>query len=113
MLLPVPSPDVIYRAVNDGAVLLNMNDEVYYGLNEVGSYIWEHLPPVLETFDELCAAMQREYRDVPDESIRTDVRTLLGDLLTNGLVSSPARMDGTNETLATGENHQAASPRLG
>jgi DNA-directed RNA polymerase specialized sigma24 family protein len=33
MLLPTPNPDVIHKAVADGAVLLSTRDEVYYGLN--------------------------------------------------------------------------------
>ncbi len=111
--LPTPHPDVIYRAVDGGAVLLCMTDEVYYGLNTVGSYIWEHLPPVLGTIDELCTAMHSEYPDVREQTIRTDVRALLDDLLKNGLVLSPARMDATNESLTGGERHQAAAPRLG
>lgn len=113
MRLPAPNPQVIYRGVDDGAVLLCMTDEVYYGLNSVGSYIWEHLPPALATFDALIATMLAKYPDVPEETIRTDARALLDDLLKNGLVFSPARMDVTDETLATGEAHQAAAPRLG
>lgn len=111
--LPTPNPEVIYRAVDGGAVLLCMTDEVYYGLNAVGSYVWEHLPPVLGTIDDLCTAMQTEYPDVPEQTIRTDVRALLDDLLKSGLVLSPARMDVTNEPLTAGESHQAAAPRLG
>lgn len=103
--LPTPNPDVMYRAVDGGAVLLCMTDEVYYGLNAVGSYVWEHLPPVLTTIDELCTAMQAEYPDAPEQTIRADVRALLGDLLKNGLV--------TNDTLAAGESRRAAAPRLG
>jgi len=111
--LPTPNPEVIYRAVDGGAVLLCMTDEVYYGLNAVGSYVWEHLPPVLGTIDDLCTAMQTQYPDVPEQTIRTDVRALLDDLLKSGLVLSPARMDVTNEPLTAGESHQATAPRLG
>ena len=46
MLLPIPNPDVIHKAVGDGAVLLSTKDEVYYGLNAVGTCIWERLSPV-------------------------------------------------------------------
>ena len=111
--LPAPNPEVVYRAVDGGAVLLCMTDEVYYGLNAVGSYIWEHLSPVLGTIDELCTAMHAEYPDVTEQTIRTDVRALLDDLLKNGLVLSPARMDATNESLTGGGRHPAAAPRLG
>jgi hypothetical protein len=107
MRLPAPNPDVMYREVDDGAVLLSPKDEVYYGLNAVGSYIWEHLSPVLQTLDDLSDSLGARYPDVPAETIRADARALLNDLLTHGLVS-PA-----NESYAAQEADQAASPRLG
>ena len=88
MLLPVPNPEVIYKAVDGGAVLLSTTDEVYYGLNEVGGQIWEHLPPVLRTFDELTAALAARYPAVPAETIHADARALLDALLASGLVRS-------------------------
>lgn len=86
MLLPVPNPEVIYKAVEGGAVLLSTTDEVYYGLNEVGGQIWEHLPPVLRTFDELTTSLVARYPGVPLETIRADARALLDALLSSGLV---------------------------
>ena len=86
MLLPVPNPEVIYKAVECGAVLLSTTDEVYYGLNEVGGQIWEHLPPVLRTFDELIASLAARYPAVPADTIRADARALLDQLLSSGLV---------------------------
>jgi hypothetical protein len=104
MRLPAPSPDVMYRAVDGGAVLLSVRDEVYYGLNTVGSYIWEHLPPVLQTVDELMDALAARHPDVPEQTIRADVRELLDNLLINGLV---------HENHAPREAHQTAPPGLG
>lgn len=89
MLLPTPNPDVIYKAVDGGAVLLSTADEVYYGLNEAGGHIWEHLPPVLTTLDELCASLAARYPDVPLATIRADARALLDALSTSGLVHQP------------------------
>lgn len=97
MLLPVPNPEVIYKAVEGGAVLLSTTDEVYYGLNEVGGHIWEHLPPVLRTFDELSATLTARYPGVPVETIRADARALLDALLTSGLVRSAAREHSVQE----------------
>jgi len=90
MMLPVPDRDVIYKAVDSGAVLLSTKEEVYYGLNAVGGYIWEHLPPVLETLDELSASLSALYPEVPVETIRADASELLDDLLAASLVHLPA-----------------------
>jgi len=111
--LPAPTRDVIYRAVDGGAVLLCMTDEVYYGLNTAGSYIWEHLPPALETFEELCTALQTAYPDVPEQTIRADARALLDDLLASGLVIAPAPTAATSELLTAGESVQPASTGVG
>jgi hypothetical protein len=62
MRLPIPNPDVIHKTVADGAVLLSTKDEVYYGLNSVGTCIWEHLPPVLTELDDLCARVGKVCR---------------------------------------------------
>lgn len=85
-MLPSANPDVIYKALADGAVLLSTTDEVYFGLNEVGARVWEHLPPVLETLDDLCAAIGAEYPDVDPEMIRADVSQLLAELAEHKLV---------------------------
>lgn len=86
MLLPIPSPDVIHKAVADGAVLLSTKDEVYYGLNAVGTCIWERLPPVLTHLDDLCVSVSKVYPDIDPRTIRTDAEQLIGELLAHGLL---------------------------
>ena len=85
MLLPIPNPDVIHKAVGDGAVLLSTKDEVYYGLNTVGTCIWERLSPLTE-LDDLCASVSKVYPDVDPQTIRRDAEQLIGDLLAHGLL---------------------------
>lgn len=85
-LLPDPSPDVIYKTVTGGAVLLSTKDEVYYGLNAVAAAVWGRLPPVFSELDELCADVSQLYPDVDSRTIRTDVPALLENLLACGLV---------------------------
>lgn len=85
-LLPLVSPNVIYRALDDGGILLSTTDEVYYGLNLVGVRVWELLPPALSTVDELCLALESTYPDVDRDTIRADVAAMLADLTALGLV---------------------------
>jgi hypothetical protein len=113
MRLPAPNPDVIYKPVDDGAVLLSVRDEVYYGLNAIGGYIWEHLPPVFATLDELVAGLTALYPAVPAETITADVRELLEDLLNNGLVRPVADSDDGADATHFGEARQAAPRGLG
>lgn len=86
MLLPSPNPNVIHKAVGDGAVLLSTKDEIYYGLNTVGACIWERLPPVLTELDDLCASLSMLYPDIDPETIRADAQELIEDLLAHGLL---------------------------
>ncbi len=84
--LPTRNPDVLFKRVGDGAVLLSIVDEVYFGLDPVGARIWELLPPQSDSLAEVCAAIGRDYQDATPEAIDADVRELLDDLLSTGLV---------------------------
>lgn len=85
-MLPRPHPDVVFRTVSDGAVLLHVREEVYFGLNDVGSRIWQLLPPVTASLDELCVKLGQAYGDVAPEVLRADVVELLSQLEANQLV---------------------------
>jgi hypothetical protein len=85
--LPVPRPSVVFCEVEDGAVLLHVEDEIYFSLSDVAARIWRLLPPVHTTLVELCDALQQLYPDVPPEVIREDVHGLLADLLESRLVT--------------------------
>lgn len=89
-MLPAASPDVVFAPVEGGAVLFSIRDETYYSLNAVGVRVWQLLPPAASSLDELCAALQRDYPDVPLSELRTDVEAMLSDLAEMGLVAFPA-----------------------
>jgi hypothetical protein len=84
-MLPSANPSVICQRVDDGAVLFAPHSETYFGLNAVGVAIWEALPPVTATLDELCARIGRLYPDAPAATIRGDVVELLEQLMADGL----------------------------
>lgn len=113
-MLPVANPKVIYKALSDGAVLFSTEDEVYFGLNEVGARVWELLPPATRTLDELCAAIAARYPDAEPLVIQADVGELLAELTKHRLVL-PAEVLLSDES---GDEHpaqagQAASARVG
>ena len=96
MLLPSVLPTVVFRALPEGGVLFSTDSEVYFGLNEVGARIWENLPPVCATVDELVGKLAALYSDVEAETIRADVLEILGQFTTFGLVraADPASAGG-------------------
>jgi hypothetical protein len=83
--LPLPESHVIFRAMPDGAVLLSSATEVYYGLNAVGTQVWELLP-THRTLDAMCAELGQRYPDAEPEMIRADVAELLDTLVEFGLL---------------------------
>ena len=70
----------MFREVSEGAVLLQMEDEIYFGLNAVGARVWQNLPPACASLDDLCVRLGSEYPDVAPEQLRADVTELLDQL---------------------------------
>jgi hypothetical protein len=77
---------VLFKTVSDGAVLLHVEEEIYFGLNDVGTLIWQLLPPACRDLNELCTRLAEVYSDVPPEVLRADVVELLNELEANQLV---------------------------
>lgn len=95
-VLPERNKDVMFKSLSDGAVIFSPTDEVYFGLNAVGVDVWELLPPVMRTLDDLCAEIARRYPDADLPTIRTDVVELLDKLEEYGLVIPP-NADGASD----------------
>ncbi len=70
--------------VGGEAVILHLDDGVYYGLNEVGARIWQ-LVQTPRTVTELVDAVVAEY-DVDRAECLADVEALVGDLAEHQLV---------------------------
>lgn len=85
-----PHPDVVFRAVTEGGILLDTKQEVYFGLNPVGSQVWQLLGTDGAYVDLVCLGIGEIYPEVDPETIRADVEELLSDLETHGLISFEA-----------------------
>ena len=78
------SPSVVFRQMDDGAVLLDLESGVYFGLDEVGTRVWTLLMEQ-KTPDAVCEAMLAEF-DVEPGVVADDVRRLVAELQQNGLL---------------------------
>jgi Coenzyme PQQ synthesis protein D (PqqD) len=76
--------EVAAADLQDEAVILNLKDGVYYGLNPVGARIWE-LVQEPRTVGEIADAIASEY-DVEADRAEGDVVGLVRDLAESGLV---------------------------
>lgn len=76
-------PSVLYRQVEREVVLLNLETEHYFALNEVGAQIVAHLTqqPMEEAIDALLARYEVE----PDV-LRRDIQNLVDALMQAGLL---------------------------
>ena len=78
------SPDVLFRQLREEAVLLDLETQRYFGLDEVGARLWSLLAedPRLERAQ---AALLLE-SDVEAETLARDVDSFLAELAAKGLV---------------------------
>lgn len=75
--------DTVAAAVLDGeTTLLEPTRGLYFGLDAVGTRVWEHLPASVDT---LVGALCEEF-DVEPEVCRVDVEELLEALVERALV---------------------------
>lgn len=77
--------DQISSKVSGETVILNHSKGAYYGLNEVGVLVWDHLEKGPQTLDFLCDAVISEY-EVDPETCKSDIDMLLKDLISEKLV---------------------------
>jgi len=75
---------IILQRLNDEAVLLNMSNQQYYGLNDTGTRMWELLMELGEP-SKVVTQLQEEYA-VPSATLQADLETLVGELLQAGLL---------------------------
>lgn len=66
-------------------VLLNLESGVYFGLDAVGTRVWQLLQQD-KTIADVCDVMVEEF-DVSPEVLREDVSRLVGELRDRGIVT--------------------------
>lgn len=68
----------------DEVVVLSMKDGKYYGLNSVGSRVWELIQQP-QSLSSICDVISAEY-EVSREQCEADVVVLIEDLAANNLI---------------------------
>jgi hypothetical protein len=78
-------PSVIARELSGETVLLNLESGIYYGLDAIGTRVWQLLMRGC-TIASVCETMIDEY-DVAPDVLRGDVVRLVGELHERGIVT--------------------------
>jgi hypothetical protein len=75
---------VVFRELDSEAIILNLETGTYFGLDGVGTQIWQRLERQ-ESIDAVVAALVAEF-DVESDRARADVLGLIGQLIHHGLM---------------------------
>ena len=80
--------DVLISSLQEESVILNLDSERYYGLDDVGT----RMLSVLSTSESIEAAYEslRDEYDVDGQVLRQDLLTLVENLLQKGIVTVAA-----------------------
>jgi len=79
--------DVTSAEVDDELLMMRLESDAYFGLDDIGARIWAMLEQPVSV-GAVCGALVAEY-DVTPEQCQRDVLHFLGDLAEKGLVHEP------------------------
>lgn len=83
------SKEVLSSKIDEEVVLMSIEADSYFGLDPVGSRIWELLSIKSATIDELVQTLMEEY-DTDEETCRKDVQSFIEDMSTRKLIVKSA-----------------------
>jgi hypothetical protein len=77
---------VMFRELDGEAVLLNLQNEMYYGLDEVGTRMWQ----LLTSSESVQAAMDTmlDEFDVSPDTLAQDMARMITELKSHGLLET-------------------------
>ena len=79
---------VLMRSLGDEMVMLHLDAESYYGLNEVGARLMQLAEPGA-TLEQITEQLLAEF-EVDREQLERDVRTIAAELIAAGLLVEAA-----------------------
>jgi hypothetical protein len=89
--------NVLIRFLDQESVLLNLETERYFGLDAVGTRMWQ-VATAAATVEAALAQLLEEY-DAPEERLRADLAKLLDRLVENGLIAMQPADVGTTSPI--------------
>ncbi len=90
----VATKDQISTEIGDEAVILNLGNGVYYGLNPLAVYVWNRIREP-RAVDAICEDILAEY-NVERERCANDLLNLLNDLAAHQLIEVADSADHAN-----------------
>jgi len=81
----VTNDNVLFREMDGEAVILNLNNECYYGLDAVGTRMW-NVMTTTPSLEEAHRQLLEEY-DVESETLKRDIENLVDELKHHGMIA--------------------------
>jgi len=78
------SDELVHSDMDGETVMMSIEQSQYYGLDSVGTRIWDLIEDQMRVSD-ICAALMNEY-DVTEQQCQQDVISFLQDMLENNTV---------------------------
>lgn len=78
------NPDQVAAEADGEVLMMHIESGTYYGLNDVGSFIWKQLTKP-RTIQDVCEAIQSEF-EVDANRCAEDAMTFLQSMVEDGLV---------------------------
>jgi hypothetical protein len=88
-MLVAAEQDVVWCELGSGSTLLNLNSNIYYRLDEVGTFIWNAIKDPVR-FGDLCRRTEEEFGARP-EQVSEDLANLINRLDEASLVQCSRR----------------------
>lgn len=83
--LLIRNPELVAADMDGETVMLDVDSGRYFGLDPVGSHIWELLAHA--TSAQACAAsIKAEFAITEDDDVESDLSAFLAQLVANGLI---------------------------
>ena len=79
------NPDVLFQDLHGEAVLLDLKSGIYFGLDSVGTRIWQ-LFAEYDSLSDIARVIKTEY-DVAEDNCAADLIALVAELERHGLLT--------------------------
>ena len=79
-----PRDGLVLEAIDDEIVVLDLSNNVYFGLNPIGRMVWAQMEDG-QTLGEAVESISEEF-DVDRERVDADVRSFIADAVENDLM---------------------------
>ena len=80
------SKSVISSKIDEEVILMSVEQDAYFGIDPIGSHIWELLSNKPASINDLVAILMEEY-EVEEETCKQDVLAFINEMSTRKLIA--------------------------